>query len=462
MTRSSAAFIATLVAAWLLFVMAVYVPDVGRGFVKDDFGWVEAGRAALQAPATTVLGHRVGFYRPLVDFSFALDYLAYGASPRGYGFTNLALYVACVAALWLLCHALKLSPPAATLAALVWAVNPHGINMALVWISGRTSLCLTLFALLAATALLKRSYAWMAGFLLLALASKEEAIVLPFILLAWHWLLRDADGDTARDRWRMVAGLTVPLTLYLALRAHAGAFTPASAPPYYHLSFDPLFVLRNVIAYLDRGATMAIVALAGAAAAYRLRPAIGGDRSRRLAACAVWFAGGFALTVFLPVRSSLYAVFPSVGAVIACGVMVDAMAGRAAERPRQTLRFGMAIAVMLLALVPIYRSRNGRYVEPARLSERALTTMNPQAVAAAPGAVIFLHDVDDATSNFVGAFGTFASNAVRLRSGHEVTVWIDPPPAGWQLAGLRAPRPEDAAIAFAVERGRIFRVGSGR
>ena len=32
MTRSSAAFIATLVAAWLLFVMAVYVPDVGRGF----------------------------------------------------------------------------------------------------------------------------------------------------------------------------------------------------------------------------------------------------------------------------------------------------------------------------------------------------------------------------------------------------------------------------------------------
>lgn len=454
MNRSGAAFISMLVASWLVFVAAVYLPDVGRGFVKDDFGWIEAGRIALDAPTAALLGPRTGFYRPIVDLSFALDYLAHGTSPRGYGFTNLALYVACMAALWTLCRVLKLSQPAATLAAFLWGVNPHGINMALVWISGRTSLCLTLFALLSAIALMKRSYVWMAAFLVLALASKEEAIVLPVILFAWHWVLV-ADTD---DRRRIVVALAAPLALYFALRAHAGAFTPASAPSYYQFSVAPLFVLRNLIEYADRGATAAIAALALAAAAYRLKPALDRDQRRLLAACAVWFAGAYGLTLFLPVRSSLYAVFPSVAPAIACAAIVEAMTARAAAPRRQTLRFGLVIAATLLALVPVYRSRNGQYVEPARLSERALVTMHPHMVAATPGSVILLHDVDDATSNFAGAFGVFASSAVRLHSGRELTAWIDPPPEDWQLAGLRAPQPRVAALAFAVERERIFKV----
>src|SRR5437764_11933015 len=99
-SRSGRAFVIIIAASWLLFVAAVYLPDVGRGFVKDDFGWIEAGRAALDAPADALVRTRVGFYRPTVDFSFALDYLAHDIRPRGYGFTNLALYLACIAALW--------------------------------------------------------------------------------------------------------------------------------------------------------------------------------------------------------------------------------------------------------------------------------------------------------------------------------------------------------------------------
>ena len=453
-SRSGPVFVIIIAASWLLFVTAVYLPDVGRGFVKDDFGWVETGRAALQTPADPLVRPRAGFYRPIVDFSFAIDYLAHDVRPRGYGVTNLALYVACVAALWLLCRAANLSAPAASLAGLLWAVNPHGINMALVWISGRTSLCLTLFALLSAIAMLKQRDVWMAVFLAAALGSKEEAIVLPVILLAWHWLLLERAGNP----WRVAAHLATPLVAYLVLRFHSGAFTPASAPSYYQFSFAPLSVLRNLFEYADRGATLFGIALLLTAAAYRLKPAID-DRHRRLIeACAVWFVGGYVLTVFLPIRSSLYAVFPSIGAAIGCGAIVETMVMRVGAQRAHLVRLGAVMAAVLLSLVPIYRARNGRYVEPARFSERALRTIEPYAAALTAGDVIVLHDVDDSTSSFVGAFGTFASDAVRLRSGRNVFVWIDPPPRDWRLAGLRRPGANQSHVAFGVDKGRVFRV----
>jgi hypothetical protein len=454
-------FIAVLIVAWAMFATAVYLPDVGRGFVKDDFGWVEAGRAALHAPADALMPRTPGFYRPAVAFTFAADYLLHDVRPRGYGFTNLALYLACIGAILVLCRALGLSPAAATLAAVLWGANPHGINMALVWISGRTSLCLTLFAVLSAIALVKRRYVWTAVCVAGALASKEEAVLLPAILLAWHWLLiagEDDDGARRRVDWRLVVAVGVPAALYVAVRMQTGAFTPSSAPAYYRFSFAPAFVLSNLFEYTDRAATIGAIALLITAAVYRLTPSVDRSQRRLLAACLVWYAGGYSLTLFLPVRSSLYAVFPSVGAVIACAAIVEGMMARAANQRAHMLRLGGVMAVVLLAMVPAYRARNGRYVEPARFSERALRTIERDAPGAPAGGVIVLHDVTNPASSFVGAFGTFASNAVRLHSGNDVNVWIEPPPGDWQLAGLRPPRPREATTAFAVDRGRIFRV----
>ena len=321
MRRTETRLACALAFSWLLVVSSVYVRDVGRGFVKDDFGWIEAAQSALTTLAAPIVETRVGFYRPFVVYTFALDYLAYGANPRGYGFTNLALYVACVFAVWTLCRALGLSTPASALAAMLWGVNPHGINMALVWISGRTALCLTLFALLAAIALVRRRYVWTATFVALALASKEEAMLLPPVLFAWHWIVTSEPKN-----WRRaVIALVTPLAGYLLLRLHAGAYTPASAPAYYQFSFAPLGVLRNLFEYRpcrhdgpggdgDRGRGLSIEAVHPARRWHGL-----------VTACAVWFVGGYGLTMFLPVRSSLYALFPSVGAVIACAAVVETM-----------------------------------------------------------------------------------------------------------------------------------------
>ena len=466
MTQQAGAFAAILAGSWLLFAAAVYVPDVGRGFVKDDFGWVAAGRAAATSPADALLPDAPGFYRPAVTFTFAIDYLLHDVRPRGYGFTNLALYLLCIGAISCLSRAVGLSSAAATLAAILWAVNPHGINMAVVWISGRTSLCLTLFAVLAAIASVRRRYVRTALFVAVALASKEEAIALPAILFAWHRLTaRDGPGDRdARngDR-RLAAALVLPLAIYAVVRVRTAAFMPWSAPPYYQFSFAPLLVLQNALEYADRAATIGVVAVVLAAAVWRLGPSIDRGRGRLLAACAVWTAGAYALTIFLPIRSSLYAVFPSVGAAIAAAAIVESMMRRAAMRPdsseaRARVRLAVALGAALVAAIPAYRARNGRYVEPARLSERALHAIDAE-MAEAGRRVIVLRDVDDPMSSFVGAFGTFARDAVRLHSGRDVDVWIEPPPGGWRLAGLRPPRPHEPQLTFAVERGHVYREG---
>ena len=105
MPRFDRISVIVMVLGWLLVVSCVYVRDVGRGFVKDDFGWIAAGQAAIAAPAAPLVGARMGFYRPVVDYTFALDFAVYGAEPRGYGFTNLALYGCCVMAVWALARA---------------------------------------------------------------------------------------------------------------------------------------------------------------------------------------------------------------------------------------------------------------------------------------------------------------------------------------------------------------------
>ena len=48
----------------LLVIAAVYLPDIGRGFVKDDFGWIRDARVARVDLVRLVQLSHPGFYRP--------------------------------------------------------------------------------------------------------------------------------------------------------------------------------------------------------------------------------------------------------------------------------------------------------------------------------------------------------------------------------------------------------------
>ena len=87
-----------LAFAWVVVCLAlIYVPDLGRGFVKDDFRWIVTSRLQGLADLQRVFVETpMGFYRPLVAISFGVSHSWFGVNPFPYGLTNLLLVVAIV------------------------------------------------------------------------------------------------------------------------------------------------------------------------------------------------------------------------------------------------------------------------------------------------------------------------------------------------------------------------------
>jgi hypothetical protein len=168
---------------------------------------------------------------------------------------------------------------------------------------------------------------------------------------------------------------------------------------------------------------------------------------RLVAAGVAWFIAGYALTVWIPVRSSLYAVFPSVGTALLCAGTVDAFRSASATRRSADAWLAAALA-SVLALVPVYQKRNDRWVEPARLSARAIEAMAASPPPGARGTVI-LEDENARFASFSDAFGDFAGEAVHEATHRGLDARIESGGARWT---------GPVAARYKLTRGRIERV----
>ena len=453
-------------AAWLAVPFAVflvvYAPQVGRGFISDDFRWIVESRIDRPAQLLDLFSRHTGFYRPVVALTFAADYALFGNRPLGYGLTNLALAIGCAALLAALAQSLGMPAPAALFAAALWLLNFHGIAMALLWISGRTALALTAASLAAAIALVRGRLVGAATCLLVALFAKEEAVALPFVLAGWLLILgRRPDARHAPIRFSLWIVLSLAaLAAYLLLRAHSGALTPASAPPYYRFTFSPSVVARHILQYADRSMTLPTAACLAAFLLLRRRRSFSegepfrGAISWDLVACgAVWLVGGHALTMFLPIGSSLYACFPSIGACIIAADVCLAL-WRDAE-PRVRARTALAGVVIVIALVPVYLARNQRWTDLANFSTAILDRLQILTAPLPDGAAVVLLDDRTRRVNLESTFGTLLDDAYLLKTGRRIALWVEPPLASADLAGLRPPCPGCVAMTLQVRDGTL-------
>jgi hypothetical protein len=422
-----------------------YLPDLGHGFVKDDFMWIRSARIQSAGDAVGLFTQNVGFYRPIVAATFALDYALWGMEPLAYGITNLALLATGAWLLYLVARQLNVPTAAGALACALWVFNFHGINMAVLWISGRTSLLLSCTAL-AATLFVLRSRMMLGGlFCLLAMLSKEEAVVLPFLLGAWVYL---TPSGTRRPAVRILSTwpLFAALAVYTLLRLQSGAFWPATAPSYYQLTAQPQVVFRNVLEYLDRGATWPAVVTVIVMAAARTLPVFTSEERRITAFGALWFACGYAITVFVPVRSSLYAVFPSIGACLAAAGVVAALMRSRPGRVRGALA---VLSLVPLLLFPVFRARNEGLVAPAELSATVLKDLQLSTARFTGGARIVLVDDPIARFNLDAAFGALFPDAVALALGDRFQGEI------LSGAGDVARANFEGALVLALQNGRL-------
>ena len=170
----------------------------GFDLVWDDLHFLHPGSTLAQAPLASLLasdwsleGPRSGYYRPVVTLSLALETRLFGGNPAAYHLMNVLYHLGASLALVWAARCILPSAAGAWLAGLVFVVHPiHTESVA--WVSGRTDLIATLFFCLAVGCYARvdgpRSL-WMAGATVAgaaALLSKEAAIALPAVLLAWE------------------------------------------------------------------------------------------------------------------------------------------------------------------------------------------------------------------------------------------------------------------------------------
>jgi len=288
--------------------------------------------------------------------------------------------------------------------------------------------------------------------------SKEEAFVLPAVLTIWAAIDLIGPGRTGRkwsELWRRTWWLWVVAIFSLALRLQSGAMTPATAPPFYRYQFDVGTLADNTFSYLDRVGTTLVLALIVfwlLAGAPRLSSS---SRARRIAVKGLaWLVLGFAPTVLLPVRSSLYAVMPSVGVTMILAAIVDDLLPRIS--PAALRRATVALTAVFVLLYPVYRVRNQRYASEADLSSSIVSELANIAASQPAGGLVVIRDVrTGGRPTAEQAFGPGADNAAALMTDRKFRLWIEPPPA--ELTN--APRPDlSAAIAvLTVESGTVKR-----
>jgi hypothetical protein len=425
---------------------AIYVPALGHGFVKDDFRWITAADVRAPSDVARIFSTDVGFYRPLVTLSFALDRAVWHLDARGYALTNVLLLAADAALLFLLARRLSLPREAAIVAAAVWLFNFHGINMALLWTSGRTALLLCLFAQASALLFLRETWrsAFLAGILaLLAMLCKEEAVMLPPLFIAFSFLLA-REPRSGRAALFNTWPLWVAAIVYAVARWKSGAFGLSDAPDYYRLTFDPRAVVTNVGEYLDRGASFA--AVVGAIFWFATSSGIPMDEDERrtIRFGISWFVGFYAVTVFVPIRSSLYAVAPSIGS----SLIVAACAARTARAvPERFSRVAALMIAVVVLLIPVYQSRNHGLVEPADLATRSLFTIRSAAQTDPSVRDVLLIDDPNAAVTLDSAFGALLPQALQL--------FVGPGIGGAIVPGATE---RSGAVVFELRGGYLMRV----
>ena len=192
-------------------------PENVESILKGRYWYGNNGRAATTP-----------WYRPLTTLSYLANYAVLGNGPRpaGYHWVNLALHEVNVALVYVLgILVLGETAPAWALAAL-WGLHPL-LTEAVTNIVGRADL-LAAFGVLAgllchvkgASAAGRRRVAWLAGLAgaqAIGLFSKENAAVLPGIMLLYD--LSWPERAAWRRRATAYAAVALPIVAYLCLRS---------------------------------------------------------------------------------------------------------------------------------------------------------------------------------------------------------------------------------------------------
>lgn len=359
----------------LLLVALAHANALRGGFVWDDRELIEEQEVVRTlAPLpdyftrmfwSDPMSVSSGYYRPLVTLSYAVEYALWDGSPEGFHLTNLLLHLVVVAWVFLLCQRAGASPLAAAVGASAFGLFPR-LTESVSWVSGRTDVMASAFAL-AALLVYRAERRWgAAGLVLLGLLCKEvaAAVVVGLVVL-------EATAVRAKNhRWGQAARNLVPVAVALAVY---GALR--------------LYALRSDVRELDAGATAGLPLTERATAALAA-----------LAHYAVMLVDALRPRLQIGVLGEHPAGMVLLGvAVLAAGAFAAwRWGGRLSPMARAALASGACALALVLHLVPLglhtLASDRFLYVPVAMLAV-ALAAPVERAARARPRAAVVLSSV---------------------------------------------------------------------
>ncbi len=213
--------------------LAVYANTLRNSFVYDDHDVIEHSRLIrIWANLPALFNHDYFLlsgemsYRPVVTFSYLVDYSFWKLNPFGYHLGNLLIHALNGVLIFLIFRSLPIRPAAALAAALLFVVHPvtaEPVNA----VGFREELLAAFFCLLAYSGYLnllqetrhRKFFLFFTSFsFLLALFTKEVAIVLPLLLPATESLFGRNAARSVRQQRPLYFVLFLVLVFYLLVR----------------------------------------------------------------------------------------------------------------------------------------------------------------------------------------------------------------------------------------------------
>ncbi|MFY9611719.1 MAG: tetratricopeptide repeat protein [Blastocatellia bacterium] len=386
------------------------------------------------------------YYRPLFNIALIVNYQLFGLGVFGWHVFSVAVHLGMVLLVYLLARRWDLSTEAAAGSALLFGLHPiHSESVA--WISALPDPLAALF-ILSSLLLYERYYQRKAsdpavlvasvGLALLAMLSKEVAIVFPVFLLVREALIR-SDGESLRQAVLRIASRAAPffaaILLYLGMRYYVLGFLRRDEPtslgipllqvlltiPSVLLSYARMLFVPYPLAVMYEntyvqsaadvrfwGAGLAVGVLVGVAI-WLVRSSQSGQRE--LAFLIVFLVPVLNLKAFRQEESLLhdrYLYLPSIGFCILVAMGLERLIARFA--PAQREAFATVTLLLSVTLFGLTHYQNYSWQDELAMTGNALKV--------APRWP-FLH-------NYIGAYYSEQRNLAKAEQAYLDTIRIDP------------------------------------
>lgn len=231
---------------------SVYATTLPLYFISDDFAHLFHAQSPVFQSLWEQLTQGEGgvFFRPLGFASLFLEYSLWGHWSPGYHLSNILLHLATTAGIFFLCEGLGQKPETCATASLIFSVLPIQVE-AVAWMGARFDLlatCLAVWALVHYVRFRKNRhiihYLLALVFFFLGMLSKENAYVLPLLLISLEFLVMTTRNIRLVVPFVLLGGI-VFVYRWSALGGIGGYVDPSGQPATLDVgfkTFEGLFV----------------------------------------------------------------------------------------------------------------------------------------------------------------------------------------------------------------------------